>query len=270
MVAIRESKPNNSRIQDNGLNLPPSKDDKAFKKPPLNGTQGKVIKKPAKPLNIKNSIKKASAYKPAPKADKVGSKSEKEKFDLLKRRAMEQMMFRVQNFYQVPKAVTPIKELNQAPIENYLQVPKEISPIREFHQAQREITANKELLQIPKIISPIKELKVPQKKFDEREKVDNKPEKMEVEEKFDYSLYEVDTSFLFITPKTPGRRPSLKMKFKKIQTNAEYKAERVEEPKKERMIDDTLRQMIDNYANNIELVVGHIQKEKRLSLGTMC
>jgi hypothetical protein len=97
----------------------------------------------------------------------------------------------------------------------------------------------------PRAVSPIKEEKIK-------------------DDKFDYSLYEIDASFLFTSPKTKSR-PSLKMKFKRVDRN--YEMENLESFKNQRLIDDNLRRMIDNFASNVETVVNEIQKEKRLSVG---
>lgn len=88
---------------------------------------------------------------------------------------------------------------------------------------------------LPNILSPIK---------------DAKPH-------FDYSLYEVDTGFLFSPPKSHSR-PSLKMKFKRV--NNEVRVDTTQ-----RLIDDNLRRMIDNYAANVENIVMEIEREKNFN-----
>jgi hypothetical protein len=88
-------------------------------------------------------------------------------------------------------------------------------------------------------------------------------ERKEKPKAFDFSVYEIDSSFLSKVS-SDNARPSLKMKFKRVST-CMMEVEPV--PDMERLIDDRLRMMIDNFANNVETVVNEIEKEKRMSVG---
>ncbi|KAG5668587.1 hypothetical protein PVAND_016523 [Polypedilum vanderplanki] len=76
---------------------------------------------------------------------------------------------------------------------------------------------------------------------------------------------EEETEKFFKRKSKKKKRESLKLRFKKVDSDDNYKCAYIEELE-ERIIDGNLRQIIDNYAENIEAVVKEIQKEKRRKL----
>ncbi|KAG5668591.1 hypothetical protein PVAND_016527 [Polypedilum vanderplanki] len=193
-----------------------------------------------RPLNInriKSSLKKANNYKPQAAKNNANKKvvtaadSMKLKIEL----ARSQMMQRSEKLHKIPKILSPIREVEE---EEFKIIKVTMADIEKFYA-------------VPKLLSPIKE-------------IEEKTEKVKKEEKFDFSIYEIESSFLKENPRK-RKRESLKLRFKKVDSDDNYKCAYIEELE-ERIIDGNLRQIIDNYAENIEAVVKEIQKEKRRKL----